>query len=115
MAKRWQEFCNVDVKSFHLELLAIDFLKGWSHSTKTALFHDWMIRDYFAYLLEKEARYFFVPGTTEFLTIRNSGWVTKARMAFSRSKKAIEYDVKELPCLAGEEWQKIFGSFIPKC
>ncbi|HYR91052.1 MAG TPA: hypothetical protein VE422_43750 [Terriglobia bacterium] len=45
MMKKWQDYCSVPVKSFWIELLAIDFLSTWEHKGKSSMYYDWMVRD----------------------------------------------------------------------
>lgn len=119
MLKRWQEYCSVPMKSFWLELLAIEFLPTWQHKGNGTTYYDWLVRDFFRWLSVKgksSLNYLIVPGTAEILWIGND-WASKADSAKGRADKAAEYDngTTRYPCLAGEEWQKIFGDFIPKC
>ncbi len=112
MLKRWQEVCNVPLKSFWLELLAIEFLENWEYRAKSELYYDWMMRDFFKWLSLKGGHYIFAPGTYEIMNLGNS-WVTKAESAYSRALNAIENESGGYTYLAGDEWQKIFGDFIP--
>jgi len=113
MMKRWQEHCSVPLKSFIIELLAIDFLQTWEHRGKSSTWYDWMTRDFFRWLKQKSAYYSVsVPGTYECIHIGDA-WKSKAESACARAEKACEYESYKRPYSAGEEWQKIFGTFIP--
>lgn len=119
MLKRWQEYCSVPIKSFWLELLAIEFLNSWSYRGQTIGFYDWMVRDFFRWLAAKGPsswNFLVVPATYEVFDIGNE-WGSKATSAKERAEKAVEYDNGDTryPCAAGQEWQKIFGDFIPMC
>ena len=37
MLKCWQDYCDVPLKSFIIELLVIDFLRTWEHRGKTTV------------------------------------------------------------------------------
>lgn len=113
MMKRWQEYCNVPIKSFYLELNAIDFLSSWQYRTNGATYYDWMVRDFLNYLISKANSFVFVPGTFETLWLGND-WKSRAETAYSRATKACQYEADKMPISAGEEWQKLFGDFIPK-
>jgi hypothetical protein len=106
MMKTWQSVCNVPLKSFYIELLAVEFLKGWQYNDKTRSWYDWMVRDYLIHL--KDARSVMVPGTFEFISIGDSH-VSRTETALGRARKAIEYEGK-YNALAVGEWQKIFGT-----
>ncbi len=114
MMKRWQAECNVPLKSFVLELLAIDFLSSWSYAGKSTVYYDWMVRDFFAFLLGKATGFGFVivPGTYETIWLGDA-WKGRAVTAHERALKAIEYEQDKYLYLAGAEWQKIFGTDIP--
>ena len=53
MMKKWQEHCHVPMKSFWIELLVIEFLQTWEYRDKGWMYYDWMVRDFFSYLKEK--------------------------------------------------------------
>lgn len=113
MVKRWQEYCAVPMKSFWLELIAIDFLSWWQYRENGTTFYDWMVRDFFSHLVGKANSCLSVPGTGELMWIGDS-WKSKADSAQVRAAKACKYESDKMPISAGEEWQKIFGDFIPK-
>ncbi len=112
MIKRWQAYCSVPIKSFWIELVAIDFLNGWAHSDKSSVYYDWMVRDFLKHLEGKADSTVYAPGTYEAMDLGDA-WLSKARMARRRAEKACDNEAK-YPIAAGEEWQKIFGTDIPK-
>ncbi|UFX42027.1 hypothetical protein HAP47_0022420 [Bradyrhizobium sp. 41S5] len=111
MLKAWQANCNVPLKSFYLELLAIDFLKQWSYAGKSKTYYDWMCRDFFAYLINCADGYLYAPGTYEIMAL-GSAWKSRAETAYSNAVEATN-DEEKYPSLAGTEWQRIFGTDIP--
>lgn len=112
MMKRWQEFCSVPLRSFCLELLAIEFLSTWQYRGKSTVYYDWLTRDFFQWLSGKSWHTVFVPGTFEGINI-GSDWKSKAESAHGRAVKGYEYESAKQPYNAGSEWQQIFGDFIP--
>lgn len=114
MMKRWQEHCNVPLKSFMIELLAIEFLGWWAHAGESATYHDWMVRDFLAFLMTKAHSFVIVPGTYEIVWLGDA-WKSRADTALGRARTACDHEAGGYPCLAGDEWQKIFGPFIPMC
>lgn len=113
MLKTWQRVCNVPLKSFMLELLAVEFLWTWEHRGKTATWYDWMTRDFLAFLLKKTFwSTVTVPGTSETIFLGN-GWLSRAQTAHQRAIKACEFEANTMPYSAGGEWQKLFGEDIP--
>ena len=113
MMKRWQAHCSVSLKSFHIEITVMDFLKTWGNAGKSATYYDWMVRDYLAYLVGRENKWINAPGTGEAMYL-GSAWVSRAESALSRAKNACIYEASNDSSNAGDEWQKIFGSDIPK-
>lgn len=112
MMKCWQGYCNVPIKSFWIELLVVDFLKTWEYINKSKEYYDWMVRDFLRYLVGKSHGTVYAPGTYEAMSLGDV-WLSKARTARQRSENACENE-SAAPNTAGEEWQKIFGTDIPK-
>lgn len=112
MMKRWQAHCNVPLKSFWIELVAVEFIGQWEHRGKSSMYYDWMVRDFLDYLVGKEFGTLYAPGTYEALYLGNA-WVSKAKTARTNSINACN-DEADYPNLAGIEWQKIFGTDIPQ-
>jgi hypothetical protein len=108
MLKAWKYECNVDIKSISLEVLAIIFVKQWRHRGETVFYYDWMIRDYFEFLLPYVNGWTLIPGTTERIQLGDR-WESKARSAYARALNACEYEKADSPYSATCEWQKIFG------
>lgn len=109
MLKAWKRECNVDIKSISLEVLACVFVGQWQHRDQSVFYYDWMIRDYFLFMLKYLNGRTLVPGTSEWIHLGDS-WVTKCSSAFERAHKACEYEKADSPLAASTEWQKIFGT-----
>lgn len=113
MLKCWQAWCSVPIKSFYLELLAIEFMDQWVYRQQSFFFYDWMCRDFFAWMASKANTYLWAPGTYEMLWLGDA-WKAKAQSAYGRAAKACDYERSNNMVDAGDEWQKIFGLDIPK-
>lgn len=113
MLKAWQSCCSVPIKSFQLELLAADFLSKSPWRLYDFFWFDWITRDFFAYLYHRANTFFSVPGTLETIYLGND-WQSRAESAYRRAVKACDHDQYNRVDAAGEEWQKIFGSQIPR-
>ncbi|MFZ5751357.1 MAG: SMODS domain-containing nucleotidyltransferase [Pseudomonadota bacterium] len=112
MMKCWQGYCDVPLKSFWIELIAIEFLQTWEHRDKSSTYYDWMVRDFLKHLEGKVFGNVYAPGTYEQMYLGNA-WLSKAQTARQRAEKACSLET-DYPYTAGEEWQKIFGTDIPK-
>lgn len=85
MMKCWRRECNVPLKPFWIEILVQNFLKNYQYRDKTSVYYDWMVRDFFDYLvgMGKHATFGVTishPTTYESLNIGNA-WFSKAEMA----------------------------------
>ena len=115
MMKKWQEYCAVPLKSFLIELLAVDFIASWEHRGKSSVYYDWMVRDCFN-LISKTGGFVIVPGTYEVISL-GTEWKSKAESAYGRAVKACACEAdtssKTKNIDAWYEWYNIFGSDVP--
>jgi hypothetical protein len=112
MLKQWQREHNVPIKSFVIERLALHFLDQWSFSHHDVFYYDWMIRDFFAWLLHFVNGTLTMPVTREVIQLGNV-WQMRAQRAHSNAISACQHEYANYGALAGEDWQKIFGTLIP--
>jgi hypothetical protein len=87
MLKAWQAWCSVDIKSFHLELLATEFLAASRWRLKDWFWFDWITRDFFAFLYHRANGTILVPGTHEVMALGDA-WQSRALSAYHRAFKA---------------------------
>lgn len=113
MLKAWQDYCSVPIKSFQLELVATEFLARSLWRNRDFFWFDWITRDFFAHLYHRANTLVYVPGTLEPIFLGDE-WRSRVESAYWRAEKACRYEEHNLVAAAGEEWQKIFGSQIPK-
>jgi hypothetical protein len=113
MLKAWQAWCNVPIKSFHLELLAIEFLDQSPWRNNGYFYYDWIVRDFFSFMVSRANTVLVTPGTIELVWLGDA-WKSRAETAYLRAAKACEYETVNDMANAGDEWQKIFGTEIPK-
>lgn len=112
MIKAWKYYCNVDIKSFVIELRAINFLEKWKYYDKSLIYYDWMVRDFFRELLKYVNNECKIPGINEKKSYGDE-WESKAKSALSRTIKACEFELKGDYISAVQEWKKIFGDRFP--
>lgn len=113
MLKAWQIYRSVPIKSFHLELVAAEFLAQSPWRQYNYFWFDWIMRDFFAYLYARASTSMSVPRLAEWIDL-GSDWQSRALTAWTRAVKACDLDQKNFVEAAGEEWQKIFGDDIPR-
>ena len=112
MMKRWQSYKTVPMKSFWIELLAVEFVDGWVHKGRGFTYYDWMVRDFLVYLQGKQHSTIYAPGTFEPMYI-GSDWYNKAKAAGEYASKACDLELYDAYG-AGSKWQEIFGTDIPR-
>lgn len=112
MMKTWQAHRSVPMKSFHLELLATDFMQNWAYQHQSYFFYDWMCRDFFVWLTTKAHATLYRPGTYEAVHVGDA-WLSKARTAAIEAGAACINEEQNWNALAGSDWQNIFGNMIP--
>lgn len=112
MMKTWQANCSVQLKSFWIELLAVNFLHSWPHREQSKFSYDLMVRDFFEYLKGMANRVLYVPGTSESILLGDA-WLSRAESAYLLAAKACLHEAAGDGLNAGLEWQKIFGTDIP--
>jgi len=113
MAKVWQEYCNVPLPSFHIELVACDFIRQCRWNIYDWYYYDWIIRDFFSYLLSRANGQVIMPGTGALIPLGDA-WKSRAETASERAIKACDWEAYDYVATAGDEWQKIFGTMIPR-
>lgn len=109
MLKCWQDVCNVELKSFHLERLGTNFIDQWTHRGCAQSSYPYMVQNFFHWLTKYVNGTAYAPGTNEPLSLGDA-WASKAQSASSRSSKACDFDKAGDYYNAGQEWQKIFGT-----
>lgn len=112
MMKQWQRHCNVPLKSFLIERLAVEFLAQYPFAGLGYFFYDWIIRDFFEYLVGQANTGILMPGTYDYIPLGNE-WLSRAKTAHGNALKAYEYERDNNEIMAGLYWQDIFGTHIP--
>lgn len=113
MLKAWKKHCNVPIKSYQLELLVSDFFLNYEFREQDLFYYDWFARDFFVFLCSCANRNLTIPSTSENQNLGDD-WLSRVITARDRAVKACEYEKSDFIGLAGEEWQKIFGTKIPE-
>ena len=111
--KQWQRHCDVPIKSFHIEALVKEVLPTKTYGGNNEFWFDWLVRDAFAHMICRANGGFWMPGCAlEWITLGDP-WLSKAQTAYGRALRACAYEYDNHDILAGDEWQKIFGTMIP--
>ncbi len=111
--KQWQRHCDVPIKSFHLEALVKEMLPTTNYGGRDEFWFDWLVRDAFAHMISRANGLFLMPGCASEWIWLGDNWLSKAQTAYSRALTACTYEYDNYEVLAGNEWQKIFGTMVP--
>lgn len=110
--KAWKDYCNVPIKSFHIEQLVAAFIRTYQYRDQDYFYYDWFVRDFLKFLIGQYNGTIYAPASNEMVAIGGE-WFSRASAAYDRAVKACEYEREDYIMLAGDEWQKLFGSRIP--
>jgi hypothetical protein len=112
LMKQWQRECNVPLKSFQIERLAVEFLRGWQYRLQGVFYYDWMVRDFLGFIIGRANTTLFMPGTFEAVPLGDA-WVSRAQTAYGNAVNAANNERDNYEALAGQDWQKLFGTTAP--
>lgn len=107
MLKAWRRHQMVPLSPFALELLVAEFVLSWTFPRRSLLFYDWMVRDFFFWLIHQSGRELLSPGALETVRIGEE-WHQEAVRAFSHAQAACAFE-RENDIAATVEWQAVFG------
>lgn len=112
LLKAWKDYCNVPIKSIVLERAALVFASNWQYRINNMFWYDWMVRDFFDFLLTCSDNLFQLPGSQDMI-FSGSNWISKCLTARDHAHKACFYEehAPYFPLQAKNEWEKIFGPF----
>jgi hypothetical protein len=96
MIKKWSDNCSANLRSFHIEQKVLSYFNAADRSGYTT---GKLVREFFQYYHD---------------TIIDSGLQSHLNTAYSRAKKACDFQANDKIDDAIEEWIKIFGSDFPK-
>jgi len=108
MLKAWRRTHEVALTSLAIELLVTEFVLAWIYPRRSLLFYDWMVRDFFFWLVHQARRELLTPGALERLHLGDV-WLEAAARAYAQARRAcaLEQDNREEE--ATREWRRIFG------
>lgn len=111
LAKLWAREQAVPLKSYLLERLAIEFLATWSNAGRDTFWYDWMMRDFFAYLITRANTSTVIPGTQEWVWLGDA-WHNKAKSAHAAATAACQWEDVNLEGWAADAWRGVFGAYV---
>lgn len=112
MMRVWKDHCNVPISGILIDTLAYQFIEKWEYRDKSFFYHDYMARDFFAFLSTQDVTQNFwrAPGSGSWVS-RKGSFEYKARSAYLKACEAIQYDSYEWS--RRQKWREIFGTLYP--
>lgn len=114
MMRAWKNKNNVQMSGYLIDTLCYRFMQNWSYKKESYLYYDWMVRDFFDFLINQSQSnsYWFVPGSNRKITSTHS-FEYKAKQAKNTALNAIKYQIDGYEYSAKLEWRNIFGTKFP--
>lgn len=111
MARAWKDEWNVPIGGLLIDTFAYNFLKTWEHKNKSLTYYDWMTRDFFNYLKNRDENqnYWLSPGANQYVD-RKGKFEYKAKQCFNKALEALEYEGKNQEWSANNKWREIYGT-----
>ncbi|TVR95541.1 MAG: hypothetical protein EA406_13790 [Rhodospirillales bacterium] len=109
MLKAWRRAQAVPIQPLALELLAAEFVRAWIYQTQSALFYDWMVRDFFFWAAAQAGRPLPLPGTGETLA-SGRAWRDAAEAAHVTAALASDLERDNREAEAAACWRHLFGA-----
>lgn len=113
MTRSWRKKWNVPISGLLIDTLSYNFLTKWEHRKESFFWYDFMVRDFFKYLMSEDINknYYLAPGSGQY--VYNKGnFQFKAKRCYELSVQAIKEEENEFRTLS--IWKEIFGDEFSK-
>ena len=108
LIKQWKNANSIQISSFAIELLVMEFLHYYINKSKSLYWYDWIVRDFFHHLSLRQSLKIKIPFTDEELTLDHQV-ISRARAAHEQSCHASEYERYNNNLSAANKWSEVFG------
>lgn len=116
MARAWRTKWDVPIGGLLIDTLAYQFILNFAHKDKSFLYYDYMCRDFFQWLSERnlEQEYWTAPGSGQYVYGKGR-FQAKAKKCLNIALVAIAHEEAnpKREMLAKSNWREIFGSKYP--
>jgi hypothetical protein len=106
MTRVWCDNCSVPMSGMLIDTLAYQFIENYVNRDKAFLYHDLMMRDFFAFLSQQ-------PQTQTVWRAPGSVVEHKARSAQLRAIEAANFDLAHQDWSRRQKWREVFGNLYP--
>lgn len=114
ITRAWKKKHSVPISGMLIDTLAYNFISTWEYRDKSYFYYDYMSRDFFKYLADRDRNqsYWYAPGSNR--QVSNSGnFQSKAQKAYDTSLDAIKSASNGYEYTAKSEWRDIYGTDFP--
>ena len=117
MMRSWKREWVVPMGGLLIDTLAYQFIVDWAHKDKSYFYYDYMCRDFFKWMSERDARqiHWRAPGSGQLVAVKGP-FQSKAKRCYDLALEAIAHETaspKE-EWSAKQKWRDIFGSVFPE-
>lgn len=114
MMRRWKYQNDVPISGWLIDTLAYQFMKLWSYKDKSFLYHDYMARDFFAFMAAQRTMqsYWRAPGSGSNVPTKGN-FQHPAYAAHALALKAIKQRTDGYEWTSRQTWRTIFGTTFP--
>lgn len=114
MMRRWKYQNSVPISGWLIDTLSYQFIKSWSYKDKSFLYHDYMARDFFAFMAAQSTTqsYWRAPGSGSYVPTKGN-FQRPANTAHALALKAIQQRADGYEWASRQTWRTIFGTTFP--
>jgi len=114
MARIWRDYHTVPLSGMLLDTLAFQFINSWQYRDKSHLYHDYMIRDFLAYLaaVDTSQQFWRAPGSGSSVA-KTGNFQRPAANGHALAVSAIGHEANQRPQTARNKWRELFGPTYP--
>lgn len=114
MMRVWRDHNSVPMTGALIDALAYQFIETWAHRDKSFLYHDYMARDFFAFMGEqdREQGHWRMPGSGSYV-YRTGAFGYKAKIDYKFAAEACDLLNEASGYARRAKWRTVFGSSFP--
>lgn len=115
MVRAWRDRNSVGMSGMLIDTLAWQFIEDWAHKDKSFLYYDYLTRDFFKWLSERDKTqtYWRVPGSGAY-AYKGGPFHSKAETAYDSALAAIKNLENKEFWAARQKYRSIYGSIFPE-
>lgn len=114
MVREWRNHNNVNLSGMLIDTLTYQFMGSWKYKDKSYLYYDYMTRDFFSYLGQRDRNqtYWLAPGSGSYV-MRSGAFELKARPTATVAAEAIKNLESSQFWASKQKYRQIYGSLFP--